>query len=194
MPTTVRPLPLLAHALATMVLAVGGLAHAASVPLTANGPWAEFDIDDFAAQSGGTEWIDFTDGSALTFTFTVSGPTQLRVVDAGFAGDTFSVTLNGAALGTTSAVAPVAYSDSLPSVGTDFDAAWADASYSRGSWLLGAGTYSLTGALLQSVSLDGAPLNATVGAVMIAAVPEPTSWALLLAGLSVVGVVLRRRA
>jgi hypothetical protein len=175
-------------------IACTGLAHATTTAIAANGQWAEFDVDDVTAQSGGTEWIDNTDGSALSFTFTVAGPTQLRVVDAGFAGDSFSVFLNGAALGTTSAVPPAAVTASTPSIGTDFDAAWTDASYSRGSWVLGAGTYTLTGALLQSVSFGGAPLNATVGGVILAAVPEPSSWALLIAGLSVVGFVARRRA
>jgi PEP-CTERM motif len=174
-------------------LCVAGLAHATTTPLAANGQWVEFDVDDVQAQSTGVEWIDYTDGSALSFTFTVTAPVELRVVDAGFAGDTFNVSVNGVSQ-LTSAVAVTAYSPTRAAI-TNFDAAWADASFSRGSWLLTApGNYTVTGVLAQSVTNGAAPLNATIGAVMLAAVPEPGTWALLLAGLALLGLTARRRA
>ena len=177
---------------ATLALAFAGLAQATTAPLVP-GQWAEFNVDDVAAQSGGTEWIDYADGSALSFTFTIAGPVELRVVDAGFAGDTFNVSVNGSSQ-LTSAVPAGVYSANQPAT-VDFDAAWADPSFSRLSWLLSApGTYTVTGWLGQSVSNAGAPLNATIGAVMLAAVPEPGTWALLLAGLAVIGFTARRRA
>jgi PEP-CTERM motif len=181
-----------ARAAIALALCAAGLAHATTTPLAANGQWVEFDVDDVQAQLGGVEWIDYTDGSALSFTFTVTAPVELRVVDAGFAGDTFNVTVNGLSQ-LTSAVPVTAYSATQAAV-TNFDAAWAAPSFSRGSWLLTApGTYTVTGVLAQSVTNAGAALNATIGAVMLAAVPEPGTWALLLAGLAVLGVTARRR-
>jgi hypothetical protein len=174
-------------------LAAAGAAHASTTQITTPGQWFEFGIDDTVSPTGGTEWIDSIDNSALSFSFTIAVPSVLRVVDAGFAGDSFRVSINGSAL-QTSAVPPVAY-ESNPASTIDFDAAWADANYSRGSFVLSApGTYTVTGSLLQSVSLAGAPLNATLGAVMLAPVPEPSTWALLLAGLGVIGFAARRRA
>lgn len=187
---TIRSAARLALALS---LAAVGAAQATTTELSVPGQWVEFNVDDMTAQSFGTEWIDFNDGSALSFTFTIATPMELRVVDAGLAGDSFNVSINGSA-DTTSAVPSVIYSNSLVAT-TDFDAAWADANFSRGSFLLAApGTYTVTGSLLQSVSNLGAPLNATLGAVMLAPVPEPTTWALLLAGLGVIGFAARRRA
>ena len=185
--------PLAARAAVALALCAAGVVHATTTPLAANGQWHEFDVDDVQAQSGGVEWIDYSDGSMLSFSFTVTAPVELRVVDAGFAGDTFNVTVNGSSQ-LTSAVPVAAYSPTQPAV-TNFDAAWADTSFSRGSWLFTApGTYTVTGVLVQSVTNGGAPLNSTLGAVMLAAVPEPGTWALLLAGLAVLSVAARRRA
>ena len=181
-----------ARAAIALVLGAAGLAHATTTPLAVPGQWVEFDVDEVQAQSGGLEWIDFNDGSALSFSFTIAGPVELRVVDAGFAGDTFGVSINGVSQ-LTSAVPAAIYSPTQTAI-TNFDAAWADPSFSRGSWLLTApGTYTVSGVLAQSVTNAGAPLNATIGAVMLAAVPEPGTWALLLAGLAVLGVTARRR-
>jgi len=183
------PLPCGALALA---VALALPAHATTVALAADGQWSEFSVDDFIAQSSGTEWIDFTDGSPLSFTFTIAaGHTgTLTVLDAGFAGDTFSVTNFGAALGTTSSVAP-------GSIGLDakgFDDAWADAAFSRGLFTLGPGSYSIGGALLQSVLDDnGADLDSTNGAVRLSVVPESSGLAMLLAGIGLIGLVARRR-
>jgi len=185
--------PLAARAAIALLLGAAGVAQATTSPLSVNGQWVEFSVDDVAAQSGGLEWIDYTDGSALSFTFSITAPTELRVVDAGFAGDTFSVSVNGVSQLTSSVPATV-YSATQTAI-ADYNAAWADTNFSRGSWVLTApGTYTVTGVLAQSVSNGAAPVNATIGAVMLAAVPEPGTWALLLAGLGVLGVSARRRA
>ena len=96
-------------------------------------------------------------------------------------------------LGSTSAVAVASYDAAAPIV-ADFDAAWADSSYSRASYTLGAGTYSITGLLDQSVLLDGSPLNATMGGaqLLVSAVPEPTSLVLMFAGLGALAARSRR--
>lgn len=180
-------------AVLAFMLGAIGTSHAQTTIALTPGEWAAFDVDSFMSQSGGDEWIDLADGGALSFSFTLSAPATLRVVDAGFAGDTFSLSINGAAFAT-SAV-PVGHVATSPNAGLDFDAAWNNASFSRGTFLLSSpGTYTVTGSLLQSVGFDGEALNATVGAVMLAPVPEPTTYVLMLAGLGLLAVGARRRA
>jgi len=174
--------------------------YATTVNITADNTWHEFDIDDLYSQSGGVEWIDgfsdgdqYTgDGSALTFALTLTQSARLTVVDGGFGGDEFKVTINGQNYFSSAAV------DTYDiSVGTDFDAALADSStYSQLSLVLVAGTYLITGELAASATYnDGIPLNATVGGLRVSEVPVPAAaWlfgSALAAGL---GVVRRRRA
>lgn len=170
-------------------------AHATSVALAADGAWNEFTVDDQAAPGFGTQWIDFNDGSPLTFDFTIAAGSvgTLTIVDAGFAGDTFHVTDFGAALGETSGVAT---GTTAGPVVFDFDQALADPTFSRGVFQLAAGTYRIGGLLAQSVLDDGLPLDSTNGAVRLqvaAVVPEPMNAALLLAGAGLVAGGLRRR-
>ena len=169
-------------------------AEATSVALPANGSWNEFNVDSMIAADFGNGWIDESDGSALSFTFTVGAGQvgKLTVVDAGFAGDTFSITNFGTLLGATSGVA-TGTTDG-PTL-LDFDAALADPAYSHGVFTFGAGTYSIGGALLQSVQDGGVDLDATNGAVRlsISAIPEPSSPLLMLGGLAAVALLARRR-
>jgi hypothetical protein len=184
---------LLCAAVATAA-ALAAPAQASTIALAADGAWNEFDVDSLAAPAFGTGWIDNTDGSALDFTFTVAAghTATLTVVDAGFAGDSFTLTNFGAVIGATSSVAP----GSLASTPVfDFDVALADASFSQGRYTFGAGSYRIGGALLQSVLDDsGAPLDATFGGVRLtSSIPEASSVALMLAGLGVIGLAARRQ-
>lgn len=189
--TTIRKLA----GIAALALAGAGSAQATDIELTppAYGSWQLFDVSDLLSVSGGTEWIDIADGSALSFHLVV--PTgfaaQLTVVDGGFAGDRFAVNANGTLLGLTGA----AVDTQDVNVGLDFDAALADSRYSRGVFQLGAGSYTLTGLLAQSATDGGLPLNTTVGAlrVEVSAVPVPPAAALMVAGLAVLGLQQRRR-
>lgn len=180
-------------------------AHATTVSLNADGQWNAFNVSDIDAASGGVEWIDNANsldsgfGTPLDFRFSVGTGFHglLTVVDAGFAGDTFTVTNFGSLLGSTSAVASQAYA-SAPDAGTDFDAALGDARFSRSVFVLNAGDYRISGALAQSVRLDGAPLNSTVGAVKlslvpVSTVPEPSTLLSLAAGLALLAASARRR-
>jgi hypothetical protein len=176
--------------------------HATTVSLAASGQWNRFDVSALDAQSFGLEWVDNADslspdfGTPLEFVFTVAAGMQatLTVVDAGFAGDTFTLTNFGALLGGTSAV-PAGTYESAIDAGTDFDAALADAHFSRAVLTLGAGDYRIGGALAQSVTFEGLPLNATVGALSltVSPVPEPASLAMFVAGLGALGLFMRPR-
>lgn len=186
------------HLLIAALLTSAGItsANAALVNLSTDGSWNQFDVTPDLALDGGLGWIDIADGSALSFQFTVNAGSvaQLTVVDTGFSGDRFSVSVNGIAQAPTTAAAnsyPVAIGQA------DFDTALGNADYSRGLYLLGAGTYTVTGTLLSS-ALDGtgAPLNATSGGlkVDVSAVPLPAAAWLMLSGLGAMGLRLRRRA
>ena len=184
---------LMALALAATAV-IAAPAQATTVALATDGSWNEFNVDDMIAADFGNGWIDDADGSALSFTFTVGAGQvgRLTVVDAGFAGDTFTLTNFGTTLGTTSGVA-AGTTDGATQF--DFDAALADPAYSRGVFTLGAGSYSISGSLLQSVLDDGVALDATNGAlrVSLSAIPEPSDTALMLGGLAVVALLARRR-
>ena len=173
-------------------------ARATDIALASDCAWHPFSVDSLLAPPASSlAWID-DGGSSLAFTFVLGAGTHatLTVVDAGFAGDVFAVTNFAGALGPTSAV-PIGTFPTAHDVGTDFDAALADASFSRGVFSLDPGAYRISGRLTQSVLLDGVALESTVGAVRLAIaapVPEPESFALLLAGLGVVGLITRRRS
>jgi hypothetical protein len=118
-------------ALSAAALALAAALPAHAVALAADGQWTPFDVDELTSASAGLEWIDIADGSPLGFEFTIDAGFvgTLTVVDAGFAGDRFEVFNGAVSLGGTSA-ATASYPDSL---GLDFDAALADADYSRGT-------------------------------------------------------------
>ncbi|MBX9609663.1 MAG: hypothetical protein K2Y51_25870 [Gammaproteobacteria bacterium] len=186
-----------------LLLAAGLLASALSLPATAttlvpladDGAWSTFDVDALTSLSGGLEWIDL-DGVDLAFSLTLSQDSVLRVVDLGFRGDRFELTVSDGittqVLGQTSAVAnPDIASEDIV---IDPDLAWADTNYSKGSFLLGAGSWTVTGVLIQSADFGGAPLNATLGAVSLTAVPVPATGLLMLGASGILGLFTRRRA
>lgn len=149
--------------------------NAVAVDVPTDGSWTEFDFD-----TTGTAWYDFTSFDQI-FNFNIGQSAVLKVVDLGLAGDRFEVFANGASLGQTSAV-PVSAAETF-----DPAAAWSDPSFSRGEWTLAAGTYSIAGTATAS------PYDGGIGALSVTPVPEPESYALMLAGLGLVGFAVRRR-
>jgi len=164
-------------------------AQAATLP--ADGSWSGFSVDaNLPPYSAG--WID-DNGAALRFDFNIAAGFvgTLTVVDAGFSGDLFQVRDGVSVLGSTGAAVA-----GDPNGAITFDPwdALADARFSRGVFTLGAGAHSITGSATQFLADANGPLNATIGAVRleVSPVPEPASLAMLLAGLSLLTVVLRR--
>jgi hypothetical protein len=158
--------------LAAAIAAFAINTHAASI--ATDGSWAEFDFDGAGSALYDLNTLD------TTFSFTLDQSAILRVVDAGFSGDRFSIVANGSALGATSA--PVAQGSSEYPI-FDPAMAWSDSRFSKGSWTLAAGAYTITGSATLS------PFDSGFGYVSVTAVPEPESYAMLLAGLGLVAAV-----
>jgi hypothetical protein len=184
--------------LCTVATALVGLSfssHAKDLALTVGSGWNSFSTDRDALRSDA--WFDLQNTSfeRLYFTFEVAAgdSATLSVVDGDFAGNTFSVFNGVALLGNTSAV-PALDLNTAPF--SNFEQAFADPTYSRATFNLGAGSYRITGNLTQA-SLDGtAPVWSTSGAVRVdavSAVPEPSAYAMFLAGLGMMVYISRRQ-
>lgn len=161
--------------LATAITALSLNAHAVTAPT--DGSWFDFDFDATGSALYDLSTLD------TNFTFTIAQASVLRAVDLGFSGDRFEIFANGTSLGLTS-FAPIAAGDEQ-----QFDAATAlsDGRWSNGSWNLAAGSYTITGVAHLS------PFGGGYGQMSVTAVPEPESWAMLLAGLGMLGAIARRR-
>ena len=178
-----------------MTLAGFSAAQAATAVVNTDGSWNQFDVSRDLAANGGLGWIDIADGSALSFQFTVASGFvgTLTVVDTGFSGDRFGVSVNGSLAQSTSAAI-----NSYPSAlgQADFEQALANTDYSRGVYTLAAGSYTITGNLSASaLDGDGIALDATSGGLKVAvsAVPMPPSLLLMVSGLLGLAMQWRRR-
>jgi hypothetical protein len=177
------------RALLGLTIGLGLVAHAGAttVDLTADGQWHEFDVASAISLSGGLEWIDL-DGNELSFQINNTAPVLLTVADGGFAGDVFFLHDGAVLLGSTSA----AINNYPDSIYLDFDAAMSNPLYSKGSFLLAPGSHTISGWLTTSAVGEFGAIDATVGAVMLQAVPEPATWATLAAGLFLLSFTAQR--
>lgn len=175
----------------TLGLGLTAQANATEFNITADGQWHEFNVDDFSAISGGTEWIDFLDsnspnfGSQLSFTFTIDSGHQgkLTVVDGGFAGDRFQVFSSGQSIGFTSTTS------NSTDYSVDFATNLANSNFSSCIFTLAAGTYTITGKLFETLQ----PFNATNGALKLETAAVPVSGAFGLFASAIALLASRRR-
>jgi len=123
-----------------------------------------------------------TDNSA--WTFTVSSSAYFRITDCCAVGDHYDLYdgamtwLAGTALG---AGAPTATGSGF------FETEWKSGNFQILSYLVGPGSYTFN---IKGDGVGGIP--ADLG-VMLEAVPEPETYALMLAGLAAMGLAVRRR-
>ena len=165
---------LLAFAALSAALTVGSLS-AATLPI---GSW-----DTFSFGSAPSPITFPTDGYQLS----LPSSGLLRVVDCCVIGDRFDVYIDSVFAFSTTAVAPG--DDGVDAGLFDGDSAWADSRVSKGSILLGPGSYQIDINVVSNAvgfSSGGGFIRADVSDV-----PEPASVALCGAGL--VGLVFLRR-
>ncbi|MEP1353307.1 MAG: hypothetical protein ABJX32_06415 [Tateyamaria sp.] len=189
------------------VVALPNISSSATVEvdLEVGGGWSVF---RFAEGFREGAWIDnrkVTDEEkelgvsldALSFEFTLRQHAILQVTDAYLIGDQFEVFNNGVSLGLTSAPKTppdinvvIDYTDDdavealqrelddVQQIDSDWDAAFADDSWSSASFFLTPGTYSITGTVVNQPLLYGR------GAVqLVAPVPVPASVMFMLTAL-----------
>ncbi|MET0081697.1 MAG: PEP-CTERM sorting domain-containing protein [Sedimenticola sp.] len=146
--------------------------QASAIPLTLDGGWQSFGFG-----GTGSSWYS-------TFEFTISDAAVLSVTDAFLAGDIFEVFADSVSLGLTSFT-----SDTTSQIGSDYDSAFASASWSSGSWDLAAGSYVISGVVTASPhGSGGAALRLDT-----AEVPVPAPLALMGLGLAALGFSQRKK-
>ncbi len=122
-----------------------------------------------------------TDASPWTFSLASGG--HFSLTDCCRAGDTY--TLSGDINGVSVVGAGAADGRADGSVYGD---AWLNASLGKFTTYLGAGDYTVT---ISGDGLGGIP--AGLGVRLDSAVPEPATWAMMIAGFGLVGAAVRRR-
>lgn len=153
---------LVAATAAVAILSLAPQAQAASIGITVDSLW-----HDFTFGGDGSSWSD-------NFTFTLTSPALLKITDAFNSGDKFSVYNFGSFLGDTSD----------PTNGyqyhADYDAAFASSVFSHAAFLLGPGTYDISGLTILS------PFEGGRAALQLSSVPLPA--ALPLMGMALAGL------
>lgn len=174
---------------AAVVLGVSSLAPFGSAQAAAvdTDTWYTFGFGGAGSDlvAGAPGFTLFTNPSSIAapagpWTFSLASAGQLFVTDGFLSGDRFEIFNFGTSLGLTSA--PTRGSD----CGADLTCALNDPNFSSGSFMLAAGSYSITGIVTDSPFGGGAG-----GFIVRSNVPEPSTVALL--GLVLTGLALSRR-
>lgn len=164
---------LLGAVLASSLLA----ANAQAASLMVDGGWSTFFFDGV-----GSSISDSLTGD-LNYDFVLSDSAVLKVTDVLVIGDVFEIFDGGLSIFSTGAF------DINGLTTGDPDVAFGGSVYSYGSILLGAGSHSITGIASSSPTGRGSAFIKLASA----GVPEPATWALMIAGFGLAGVGLRRR-
>ena len=178
----------LKFAIAAASLALASTANAAPILV---GQWYTFGFNGVgSALVNGTGFVLGTNPAApaapdAPWTFTLATAGALTVVDGFDSGDRFTMSDFGTAIGSTSA--PTAGSN----CGNDITLCQATANISKGTFNLAAGAHSITG--VASLSPFGSGAGFFIVRPAVAAVPEASTWALMLVGFGAVGGALRAR-
>ncbi|HEX2814753.1 MAG TPA: hypothetical protein VHN39_00045, partial [Phenylobacterium sp.] len=151
-----------------MTLLASAPARAVVVPLTDGGGWNEFFFGDTVFFP---DFQTLDTGETIDFTFALTSSSALRVTDGFNDGDQFAVTINGS---TSNTSAPVFTGnnifDNWTSVFTD---PLIGATYSHATYLLGPGSYDVTGVVIQSPFGSGSGAIELGNVDGLGGVPEP---------------------
>ena len=142
--------------LVVLVVALASVSAFASPgsPLTVDGGWADFHWD-------GTS---FPVDAYPSYSLVATGPVTVQVTDSYDSGDIFEVWVDNILALTTNSV-PKGYTNNVSG-----DAAWADINFSKGSFVLGAGSYGIDIKTIAGYTGGGAYIQARTNAV-----PEPAT-------------------
>jgi hypothetical protein len=176
-----RPFRILLLTAATLAALVSS---ASATVVTLGTGWSEGVI----TSAGGTS----TD-SPLTFTIAAGHTELFSLSDAYVPGDIWTVSsISGTPIVTTSTTAGARVFN-FPNVAGDvavYDTAWTDPSYGHLQLVLGAGTYSLD---VTGTGAGGLPAHFGYRLDVAAAVPEPSTWAMMTFGFFGIGLLAYRR-
>ncbi|QMW23601.1 FxDxF family PEP-CTERM protein [Sandaracinobacteroides saxicola] len=154
-----------------MAALLAGVASAASATVLIPGTgWQSDQVDAANTDSINSPW-----------TFTLTNPGVFRLTDAFIVGDIYTVS------GSFNVASTFFAGPAIPLSNPTADAAWLSADFSHILVPLPAGVYSIT---IQGNGAGGLPAGFFV---QLTQVPEPATWAMMIAGFGLVGLGLRRR-
>ncbi len=143
---------------------------------------------------------DAIDGNQFTLTAVITGEDDLSFVDGFVPGDVYSISIKsvGSVTYKTQFLGP-SFFDPIPNLyggpfGSTFGPAWLDSSYGHLQAQLSPGTYTITVQdLCGSHGNPACPGFPAGWGIRLDAVPELSTWALMLVGTTGLGAALRRR-
>jgi hypothetical protein len=157
------------------------LPAAANSATLVGGDWTRFTFG-----SAGSAIEDATTGDTF-YEFTLDRASQIKITDIGIPGDAFELFDFGNSLGATGSFNASGLRSDDP------DVAFASTTYSHASFFLDAGLHRITGKVVGLSDGGLGLIQLRLPPISTPAVPEPASWALLLAGFGAVGLSMRRR-